>query len=1538
MDPYALFRVPTKDAKVAYAGLVSTFILACAIIPFMHYTNQFETAFTLSLSIALSSTASPVLTRLITSLKIGKSDIGRLVIGAGMHSDFITTLVFSLGYIIYPVHKDGDHDLHPATFTQLKTAIQMSCALLFQTIVAATLSPIFMNWVNNENPEGKPLKGSHLVLSVAFMTLICCCSPVYGYSPILSAFMAGIFMPREGRVSKWVVSKINYLLTTLFYPIFFFWMGYEATLVDFEVGHLMTWARLFVLFGVATIGKVSGTIISGAMLGFNWPESIAIGLLLTTKGHFHIYLAIAAKTAEATSTSTTIVMIIAVFFTVVHAPSVVAQIIKRARKRAPTHRMALQLLDPSNELRILLCLHGPHNVPSTINFMEISRGSADPGIVVYVTDMIELTNEISATLVKGDGPDTVTVTDAGVVEKRNQVTSAVEAYVNENGDGITLRRMLALSTFSGLSQDVCILAEDLMVALIILPFHKTLKADGTLDGGNSGFRYVNRKVLRSAPCSVGILIDRGFGLQDKMSKPYVTLNVAVIFIGGKDDREALAYASRVARHPGVKLTVIRFLVDANSENAMRRTGNYRINIDEQQEETNLDDECFADFYERFVGSGHVSYMEKHLANSAETYSTLRSFEGQYSLIIVGRGGRVNSVLTFGMNDWQQCPELGPIGDVLSGRRICFCSLGFVADKAKNEFLDEIRKVEEFVKDPWGIRVREEKGGTIQVAVPRIEPPPPLLVPPSSVYQPVVSILGDVVVNIVDDEAAAAASAQAKRAALQRKAAAAMVAAEDYARRFESGDLAADVSRGSAGEEQGQSNVNVLCRICFFGENEGSERAKRMLSCKTCCKKYHRNCLKSWAQHRDLFHWSSWTCPSCRICEVCRRTGDPNKFMFCKRCDGAYHCYCQHPSHKNVSSGPYLCPKHTKCHSCNSPVPGNGLSVRWFLGYTCCDACGRLFVKGNYCPVCLKVYRDSESTPMVCCDVCQRWVHCQCDGISDEKYLQYQVDGNLQYKCATCRGECYQVKDLEDAVKELWRRKDKADRGLIASLRAAAGLPTQEDIFSISPYSDDEENGPVVLKNEHGRSLKLSLKGLVDKSPKKAKDYGKKYYSKGSSKKKYQASVIGKREQEMSFEGHNDAQSLGFSLANDKNVGMQSHKDEIQDTYSSPVAVSHSQTEEICSINQPGVLKRKFVDEVMVSDENRPSRVVRIKNNKSNDLDSGEDTGKQAGKSKTVKGKKLVINFGPRKINVTNSPRSDASTDQREPEIMNSNGTEDTSWRKTNDKKSILERHDGLANSGDERNDSSSQSKGLKLGREGNFIKLGKIRTGVPSYNPKVGRGSSADGSETATPEQTHTSLGKRRIEETTASVEPASEVPISKRERVYSGKLSEGRPDTSTENNDDSSQTPLSNSLPKDSKPLLRFKFKKPSVESQNSANQEEEKSSLKGQRSKRKRPSPFMEKTTLNADGATQAHQEDLMDEIMDANWILKKLGKDAIGKRVEVHQPSDNSWHKGVVADLVEGTSTLSVTLDDGRVKFLELGKQGVRFVSQKQKRSKT
>ncbi|CBI29549.3 unnamed protein product, partial [Vitis vinifera] len=506
-----------------------------------------------------------------------------------------------------------------------------------------------------------------MVLSVAFVVISCSCSALAGYSPVMSAFISGIALPREGRLSKMMISKVNYFLNNIFYPIFFVWVGLMVIFPKFHPGSPWTWARMIFIFVIATLGKVVGTFLSGLMFGFNHPESVALGLLLNVKGHFHMYLALSAVQNEITTNSTGIGLTLAIFCTVVYAPSVVAYIIGRARrKRSPNQRMALQWLDPTNELRILLCVHGPQELPSAINFIEISRGRDDPAIMVYVTDMIELTEQIESTLVRNEGMEVATVTDKIVVEMRDQITSAIKTYEEEHSEsGVTLRRMLALSSFSVMHQDISILAENLLVSLVVLPFHKYQASDGNMIEAQSKLRYVNRKVLQYAPCSVGILVDRGFGVTNKISRSSIFLNAAVIFIGGKDDREALAYASHVALHPGVKLTVIRFLLDTNAIAKSTRLGTCKISLPEQEEEMKLDDEFFADFYERHVG-GHVAYVEKYLANSAETMSALQSLEGKYGLIIVGRGGRVNSALTAGMNDWEQCPELGPIGDLLSG--------------------------------------------------------------------------------------------------------------------------------------------------------------------------------------------------------------------------------------------------------------------------------------------------------------------------------------------------------------------------------------------------------------------------------------------------------------------------------------------------------------------------------------------------------------------------------------------------------------------------------------------------------------------------------------------------------------------------------------------------------------------------------------------------------------------------------------------------------------------------------------------------------
>ncbi|KAH0784368.1 hypothetical protein KY290_003966 [Solanum tuberosum] len=203
------------------------------------------------------------------------------------------------------------------------------------------------------------------------------------------------------------------------------------------------------------------------------------------------------------------------------------------------------------------------------------------------------------------------------------------------------------------------------------------------------------------------------------------------------------------------------------------------------------------------------------------------------------------------------------------------------------------------------------------------------------------------------------SASAQMGFQRKKTAAASMVADDFARQFESGDV----------EVRNRSSKKRLYERCWW----------RRIGSIECQSDLGVNIeISSIGVHGDVPHAG-------RLCEGCRRTGDPKKFMFCKRCDAAYHCYCMQPPHKNVSSGPYFCPK-------------DKLSQL-------------LFVKGNYCPVCLKVYRDSESTPMVCCDICQRWVHCQCDGIRHRGTVVEVFEGSSVVSVA-----------LDDGKKNLELRK------------------------------------------------------------------------------------------------------------------------------------------------------------------------------------------------------------------------------------------------------------------------------------------------------------------------------------------------------------------------------------------------------------------------------------------------------------------------------------------------------------------------------------
>lgn len=120
----------------------------------------------------------------------------------------------------------------------------------------------------------------------------------------------------------------------------------------------------------------------------------------------------------------------------------------------------------------------------------------------------------------------------------------------------------SVSSFISMYEDVCDHAEDLRISLILLPFHKHQRIDGKLESGKDGIRTTNQRILRHAPCSVGIIVSRGpAGVPafNQILNSETVQEVATLFFGGADDQEALACSKRITNHRYINLTLIRFL-------------------------------------------------------------------------------------------------------------------------------------------------------------------------------------------------------------------------------------------------------------------------------------------------------------------------------------------------------------------------------------------------------------------------------------------------------------------------------------------------------------------------------------------------------------------------------------------------------------------------------------------------------------------------------------------------------------------------------------------------------------------------------------------------------------------------------------------------------------------------------------------------------------------------------------------------------------------------------------------------------------------
>lgn len=304
------------------------------------------------------------------------------------------------------------------------------------------------------------------------------------------------------------------------------------------------------------------------------------------------------------------------------------------------------------QLRTLVCIYVEDNVQPIIDLLSSSNPTSESPFLVSVLNLMELRGRLSAIL----EPNLYKGKISSMLNRTQHMSNAFDYFAAQCQGSVAVNHFTSIAPYATMHSDICTVAMDVRAHVIILPFHKQKQIDGSCQSNFPILKTVNQKVMKNAPSTVALLIDRSqtAGAQQPIiGKINNYLRIFVLFLGGVDDREALALATRMIGHPKmINLTLVW----------VRHVDHSRY----QENDDHLDDVVMVRrFKTNAVRDDRFCYREELVKDAVGTTRVLRSLEGNCDLCIIGRHHDSNSPVTQGiLNEWSDCPELGAIGDML----------------------------------------------------------------------------------------------------------------------------------------------------------------------------------------------------------------------------------------------------------------------------------------------------------------------------------------------------------------------------------------------------------------------------------------------------------------------------------------------------------------------------------------------------------------------------------------------------------------------------------------------------------------------------------------------------------------------------------------------------------------------------------------------------------------------------------------------------------------------------------------------------------
>ncbi|CAN1843462.1 Cation/H(+) antiporter 15 [Linum perenne] len=694
MDVSVIKRTGKKATAIAITGMILPFLAGFGFSFILHKDTQTmsQATFIIFLGVALSVTAFPVLARILAELKLINTELGRVAMSSALINDICAWILLALAIAIA---EDDNASLASLWVIGMSVAFVLICFFAVRPGIA---------WMVRRTPEGEAFNEFYICMILTGVMISGFITDAIGTHSVFGAFVFGLVIP-NGPLGITLIEKLEDFVSGLLLPLFFAMSGLKTNFSAINGG--TTWVFLILVIFLGCAGKVAGTLIVTMFYQMPVREGLTLGLLMNTKGLVEMIVLNVGRDQKVIlhvldDESFAMMVIVALVMTATITP-IVTIVYRPARKFIPYKRRTIELSRPDSELRVLVCVHTPRNVPTIINILEASYPSKKSPLSVYVLHLVELTGRASAMLIvhntRKSGQPAANRTQA----QSDHIINTFENYEQNSAGLVTVQPLTAISPYPTMHEDICNLAEDKRVAIVIVPFHKQQTVDGGMEATNPAFRLVNQNVLSHAPCSVGILVDRGLsGAGSRMAATnQISHNVAVLFFGGPDDREALSYAWRMSDHPGMFVTVMRFIA---GEDVVRSEPDLaRSELDpnvltveagsgfEYRVRNSQDEEIIRDFRLVMTNNESVSYSEVVVNNGEDTVAAVRSMDNGHDLFIVGRGQGTVSPVTAGLTDWSECPELGAIGDLLASSDFAATASVLVVQQYCN---DEVMKTPE----------------------------------------------------------------------------------------------------------------------------------------------------------------------------------------------------------------------------------------------------------------------------------------------------------------------------------------------------------------------------------------------------------------------------------------------------------------------------------------------------------------------------------------------------------------------------------------------------------------------------------------------------------------------------------------------------------------------------------------------------------------------------------------------------------------------------------------------------------------------------